>query len=107
MWLSGKESSCQCRRHRFNPWVGKIPWRKKWHPTPIFLPGKSHGQKSLLGCSPRGRKRVGHDNNLLYFGVVCVKKNHEESDTIEQLSTARHVTEAVRFSSYKGGLQSK
>ena len=40
-WFSGKESACQCRRHRFNPWVGKIPWRMKWQPTPVFLPGKS------------------------------------------------------------------
>ena len=51
-WLRGKESACQCRRHRFNPWVQKIPWRRKWHPTPIFLPGKSHGQRSLVGYSP-------------------------------------------------------
>ena len=39
---SGKESACKCRRHkrcRFDPWVGKIPWRRKWHPTPVFLPG--------------------------------------------------------------------
>ena len=44
-WSSGKESTCQCRRpkrNRFNPWVGKIPWRRKWQPTPVFLPGKSH-----------------------------------------------------------------
>ena len=48
----GKESDCQCRRCEFNPWVGKIPWRKKWQPTPVFLPGKSHGQRSLAGYSP-------------------------------------------------------
>ena len=44
-WLSDKESSCQCRRPRrcrLDPWVGKIPWRRKWQPTPAFLPGKSH-----------------------------------------------------------------
>ena len=40
--LSGKESACQCRRHRFDTWVGKRPWRRKWQPTPLFLPGKSH-----------------------------------------------------------------
>ena len=51
-WLSGKESSCQRRRHRFDPWVGKIPWRRKWQPTPVFLPGKSHGQRNLEGYSP-------------------------------------------------------
>ena len=49
---SGKEPACQCRRHKrckFNPWVGKIPWRRAWQPTPVFLPGKSHGQRSLVG----------------------------------------------------------
>ena len=48
-WLSGKESACQCRRHTFDPWVGKIPWRRPWQPTPVFLPGESHGQRSLAG----------------------------------------------------------
>ena len=49
-WLSGKESTCQCRRLRFNPWIRKIPW-KKWLPTPVS-PGKPHGQRSLAGYSP-------------------------------------------------------
>ena len=44
-WLSSKEADCQCRRHGFDPWVGKIPRRGKWQPTPVFLPGKSHGQE--------------------------------------------------------------
>ena len=58
-WLDGKESGCQCRRHRrygFHPWVGKIPWRRKWQLTPVFSPGKFHGQRSLAGCSLRGHK---------------------------------------------------
>ena len=49
-------SPCQCRRSkrcRFDPWVGKIPWRRKWQTTPVFLPGKSHGQRSLVGSSPQ------------------------------------------------------
>ena len=49
-WSSGKESACQCKRRRrfgFDPWVGKIPWSSKWQPTPVFLPGKCHGQRSL------------------------------------------------------------
>ena len=56
-WLSGKESACQYRRHRrlkFDSWVGKIPWRRKRQPTPVFLPGKSYGQRSLVGFSPWG-----------------------------------------------------
>ena len=60
-WLSVKESSWQCRRSGFNPWVGKIPWRRKWQPTPVFLPGESHGQRSLAGYSPWGHKRVRHN----------------------------------------------
>ena len=58
-WLSGKESTCQCRRHRrleFDPWIRKLPWRRAWQPTPVLLPGISHGQRSLVGYSPWGRK---------------------------------------------------
>ena len=58
-WLSGKEATCWCRRageHRFDPWVWKIPWRGIWQPTPVFLPGESHRQKSLVGYSLWGRK---------------------------------------------------
>ena len=65
-WLMGKESACQCKRHGFDPWVKKIPWRGKWQPRPVFLPGKSHGQRSLADCHPQG---------------------HKESDTTLQLST--------------------
>ena len=60
-WLSGKVATCQCRRHEFDPWVRKIPWRMEWHPTPVFLPGKSHGQKSLAGYSPWKSQRVVQD----------------------------------------------
>ena len=48
----GKEPACQFRRskrHRFDPWVGKIIWRRAWQPTPVFLPGESHGQSRLVG----------------------------------------------------------
>ena len=55
-WLSGKESTCQCRRHGFDPWFRKMPWRRKWQLIPLFLPGKSHGQRRLPGCSPWGHK---------------------------------------------------
>ena len=55
--LSGKEYTCQYRRPGFDPWVRTIPWRRKWQPTPVSLPGKLHGQKSLAGCSPWGHKK--------------------------------------------------
>ena len=65
---SSKEYSCQCRRHRthgFDPWVGKIPWRRKWQPTPVFLPGKFH----------RGAWRA------------TVHGGHKESDMAEHIHT--------------------
>ena len=66
---AGKEYACQCRRHkrhRFNPWAGKIPWRRKWQLILVSVPEKSHEQRSLVGYSPWGSK---------------------ESDKTEQLST--------------------
>ena len=60
-WLRSKESTCQYRRHGFNLWVRKMPWRRKWQPTLVFLPRKSHGQRSLVGYSPWGCKRIRHD----------------------------------------------
>ena len=62
----------QCRKHKFDPWVGKIPWSSKWQLTLVFLPGKFHGERSLAGCSPWG---------------------HKESDMTEQLST--HIVTSV------------
>ena len=46
----------------FDPWVRKIPWKRKWQPTPVFLPGKSHGWRSLMGYSSWGHKRIVHDS---------------------------------------------
>ena len=48
-WPSGEEGACSCRRCRFNPWVGRIPWRRKWQPNAVFLPGKFHGSRRLAG----------------------------------------------------------
>ena len=50
----GKESACNAGRPGFDPWVGKIPWRRKWQSTPVCLPGEFHGQRSLVGYSPWG-----------------------------------------------------
>ena len=57
-WLTGKEYACQCRRHEFDPWVRKIFWRRKWQSTPIFLPGKSQGQRNLVGYSLLGHEEL-------------------------------------------------
>ena len=81
---SGKEPIYQRRRHKthkFNPWFGKIPWRRAWQPTPVLLPGESHGQRSLAGYSPWV---------------------HKESGTTEGLSTAQQNTWDQRTCWIKG-----
>ena len=75
-WLSSKDSFCQCRKCRFSPWVRKIPWRRAWQLTPVFLTGKSHGQRSLVGYYPRGRK---------------------ESDTTQQLNNNKALLISIHF----------
>ena len=69
-WHSGKES-CQCRRHKrhsFGPWVRKIPRGREWQPAPVFLPGKSHGQKKPVGFGPPGCKGTTEQmSTLTYF----------------------------------------
>ena len=56
MVAQGSRMCLWCRRHGFDPWGRTIPWRRTWQPTPVFLPGKAHGERSLTGCS-----RVGHN----------------------------------------------
>ena len=69
-WLSSKESTCQCSRCGFNLWVRKIPWRRKRQPTLLFLPGKSHGQRSL---ATKQQQREWHYSigNLLQGHNLC------------------------------------
>ena len=62
----GKNVCLECRRPGFDPWFGKMPWRRKWQPTPVFLPGKSHGQRSLAGDSPWGLKES-HTSERLHY----------------------------------------
>ena len=59
----------QGRRPGFYPWVGKIPWERKWRPTPVFLPGESHGQRSLVGYSPWGRRESDTTERLTLLSV--------------------------------------
>ena len=75
----GKESG----RRMFDPWVGKIPWRRKWQPTPVFLSGEAHGQRILEGYSPMGHKAHTHIKSLgisdeekdrICPWAVCVKR---------------------------------
>ena len=73
-YLSWNQSIClQCRRPGFDPWVGKIPWRRQQQPTPVFLPGKFHGRQSLVGYCPWGRKES-DTTKWLHF-TSCRKGN--------------------------------
>ena len=72
-WLRRQRLCPQCRRPRINPWVRRIPWRRKWQPTPVFLPGKSHGQRSLAGYSPWGRTELDKTEQLMLTDLPCVQ----------------------------------
>ena len=83
------ELNClQCRRPRFDPWDRKIPWRRKWQPTPVFLPRKSHGQRSLVGYSPWDCKESDATEQLtlsLHFNVEYRVKRFQIYQTSEYL----------------------
>ena len=78
--FSGKRIHLPSRRCGFDPWARKIPWRRKWQPTQVFLPGKSHGQRSLVGHRPWGCKRVRH--NLTIKQQKCGKQIEEADPCI-------------------------
>ena len=72
-------NTCWCRKPMFSPWAGKIPWRRKWQPTPIFFPGRWYGQSKLVGYIPWGCKdsdRTEWLNNKICWGLFCVLLCH-------------------------------
>ena len=76
-WLRWESSCLQCGRSGFDPWVGKIPWRRKWQCTPVLLPGKSHRQRSLVGYSPWGHKES-HTTKPLHFHFFFIYSQHRD-----------------------------
>ena len=74
MALVVKNPPANARDAGFDPWIRKIPWRRKWQPTQEFLLGKSHGQRSLVGYSPWSRKRVRHDLVTEYAHMCLLPK---------------------------------
>jgi len=72
-WLSCRVCR-QCRRPGFDPWIRKIPWRREWQPTPVFLPGKSHGQRSLVGYSPWGHKESDVTEHEHFYNRTATQK---------------------------------
>ena len=76
-------ASARNKRCELNPWVGKIPWRRKWQPTPVFLPGKSHGQRSLAGYSPWGHRESDTTEDTCMYNAIysfCHARNPRASD---------------------------
>ena len=71
---------CQRRRCGFNPWVGKIPWSGKWQPTLVFLPGESHGWRSLVGYRPQGHKEL-DTTEQLNFHFLSIASNQNLTQT--------------------------
>ena len=69
-WLRQYSIGLQCGRPRFNPWVRKLSWRRKWQPTAVFLPGKSHGWRNLVGYSPWGRKELDMTERLHFTALA-------------------------------------
>ena len=74
----------RCRRHRFDPWVGKIPWRRARQPTPVLLPGKSHRQRSLAGYSPWGLKELDTIEHAHTYQTVTTIKARNIAITVKR-----------------------
>ena len=73
MWVDQPSYQCRkCKGPGFNPWVGKIPWRRKWKPTPVLLPGKFHGKRSLVGYSSWGRKELETTKHIIILNFPDV-----------------------------------
>ena len=92
----GKSMCLQCGRPRFNPWVGKIPWRKKWQPTPVLLPRKSHGQRSLVQATVHVFLLF-----LVLFGVISQNAlpNSESQKFSSVFSSKKFVVLVLKFRS--------
>ena len=90
-WLRDKESVCQCRRHRFNPWVKKICCRRKWQHIPVFLPGKFHGQRSLVGSSPQSRKSKSNQTTKVVHYYICINQVIKWEDVKEFVTALLHL----------------
>ena len=91
---NSKEPACQCRLKRcgLNPWVGKIPWRRAWQPTLVFLPGEFHGQKSVMGYNPKSQtqlKRLSTHTDYINLSVqhdwTCIRQ-----EMITTVSLVKH-----------------
>ena len=74
----------RCKNH-VDPWVGKIPWRKEWQPTPVFLPGKSHGQWSLVGYGPQDHKELDTTEVTYHVNMLYISNEQLKNETKEKI----------------------
>ena len=74
--------SLQCRRPGIDPWVGKIPWRREWQPTLVFLPGEFHGQRSLMGYSPWSHKELNTTEQLTHTHMYNTHTHTRQNEII-------------------------
>ena len=91
-WLRWWRTYLQCRRPGLDTWVRKMPWRRNWQPTPVFSPGKSHGQRSLVGYSPWGFKESDTTEwlTLSYKKQTAKKQNEKQKTILSPHNTAEH-----------------
>ena len=92
----------QFRIPRFDPWVGKIPWKRERLPTPVFLPGEFHGERSLVGYSPQGRKELDMTEQLTLFIFKKIKLTSSKLTAEQSLTILRKVhqnpaTNSIKF----------
>ena len=93
----GKEPAYQFKRwrtHGFKPWVGKIPWKRKWTPTPVFLPEKSYVQRRLAGCSPWDRRKSDTTERLSTHTTTLLNRGHQ-AQTASPVNSAKRLRERL------------
>ena len=101
--LSGKEPACQSRRGEwrwFDPWVRKIPWRRKWQRPPKFLPGESHGQRGLEGYSPWGCTESDNGRDLactLSTGTMTVQFKPNQQSSRGELQRPTYLSQILKY----------
>ena len=102
MWHSGQQAASQWRSG-FDPWVRKIPWRREGHSTPLFLPGKSHGRRSLVGCSPWGH--TASETSAHTCSLTVVRNSYPTQITVFFLVTEPRLTQNwYQARSHEGGM---
>ena len=96
-WHNGKESAHQRKRHGFNPWLGMIPWSRKWQLAPVFLPGKFHGQRSLEGYSPQSHKESDTTKRLHFLSFYITSDKIDFRAKIVTSDKSNYVIIKIQF----------